>query len=125
MLQALDLSSQHLFGPKPLAALCDAAAAGALPLLAQLDLKFNPLTDAAAGALPGLLSPGTAWQALSPPFLLSRSHVLRPAHFSHPATRYSLPASRYSLLTTRYALLTSCRKSRYTAACSAVPPQTR
>ena len=61
-LQALDLSSQHLFGPQPLAALCDAAAAGALPSLAKLDLRFNPLTDAAAAALPRLLSPEAAWQ---------------------------------------------------------------
>ena len=61
-LQALDLSSQHLFGPRPLAALCDAAAAGVLPRLAKLDLRFNPLTDAAAAALPRLLSPEAAWQ---------------------------------------------------------------
>lgn len=61
-LQALDLSSQHLYGSQPLTALCAAAAAGVLPRLCKLDLRFNPLTDAAASALPPLLSPEAAWQ---------------------------------------------------------------
>ena len=59
---SLGLASQHLFGPEPLTALCDAAAAGALPRLAQLDLSHNPLTDAAAAALPRLLDPEAAWR---------------------------------------------------------------
>ena len=64
-MQALDLASQHLFGPQPLTALFDAAAAGALPRLAKLDLRFNPLTDAAAHVLPRLLSPEAAAAALT------------------------------------------------------------
>lgn len=66
----LDFSSLSLYGATPLRALCDAAARGALPELAQLWLRFNPLTDEAAQVLCGaphsplarLLSPALPWK---------------------------------------------------------------